>query len=125
MDYHGEPVKCWACGCEDAVLEQRAEGEDDFHAAPLGQVSLQIWPNGWWYFECRCCGIEWEPDDGTEWGLVSWLGCSNSPAVADEIIRLRARIAEAEDIIRFAIVELMTPDQIGKWAGVRAWQESA
>lgn len=34
----------------------------------------------------------------------------------------RQRIAEAARLIA-AAVQIMTPEQVGQWAGVRAWQE--
>ena len=50
---------------------------------------------------------------------------------AEAIDRLRAeldekdkRIAEAEALINYAALEIMTIDQLGQWAGVRAWIEN-
>ena len=43
-------------------------------------------------------------------------------AAADEIERLQADLEEAERLIADA-VQIMTPTQVGQWAGVRAWQE--
>lgn len=41
---------------------------------------------------------------------------------AHELVWRRQRIVNAERLIA-AAVEIMTPDQVGQWAGVRAWQE--
>jgi len=43
-------------------------------------------------------------------------------AFREEANIFRARIEEAEELIA-AAVEIMTPEQVGRWAGVRAWQE--
>jgi anthranilate phosphoribosyltransferase len=43
---------------------------------------------------------------------------------AAELGEMRTRNEQAAELIAHA-VELMTPDQIGKWAGVRMWLESA
>lgn len=39
-----------------------------------------------------------------------------------ELVWQRARLREAERLIA-AAVQIMTPEQVGQWAGVRAWQE--
>lgn len=55
-------------------------------------------------------------------GCTVHRGTLDDPCPWCEIERLWADLAEAERLIARA-VELMTPDQVGQWEGVRAWQE--
>ncbi len=50
---------------------------------------------------------------------VSEIKLSDALKIIDQ---LEQRIAKAEELIKAAI-EIMTPDQVGQWRGVRAWQE--
>ena len=43
-------------------------------------------------------------------------------ALEYEIERQAKRIEEAERLIQHA-VQIMTPEQVGQWRGVRTWQE--
>ena len=59
---------------------------------------------------------------GSDVHVTNWYRNPDGPEAADEIERLQADLEEAERLIADA-VQIMTPTQVGQWAGVRAWQE--
>lgn len=49
---------------------------------------------------------------------------TTSAKAAQQLAQLRAQIAAAHAVIARG-VEIMTPEQLGQWDGVRAWQEQS
>ena len=83
----------------------------------------------WHYVGCEC-STEGPHTTDQDSAILAW----NTRAAPEgygqcvvdlqaEVEQLRNQVATARELIDRAITEIMEPAQVGRWGGVRAWQE--